>query len=384
MAFNFKLFFRLAYRTLFTTRGTNARLTPKRIFILLLLAVLYGAVEITNWLGFLLDSILFRGSREQAIREPVFVVGVPRSGTTFLHRLLARDEEQFTSMKFWEILFAPSIIQKKFYNTIGALDALCGSPFYRLIRALEKRSLRNLAKIHPISLFDAEEDGIILLHIFSSAFLGFVLPFLDDLWPYILLDPEMKDAAQRGKIMAFYRRCVQNHLYVFGREKRFLSKNPLFSAMVGSLNETFPDAKFICMARTPFETVPSAVSLLTFYFNTFLSPIEPCPFLDRQMKMIDCYYRYPLTRLDRMPAERQQVITYQALVTRPAQAVIEIYKSFGFELSPAYNKIIQREEEKARSYKSKHEYSLEKFNLSREQIVARYEDIFDRFGFEKA
>jgi hypothetical protein len=85
-----------------------------------------------------------------------------------------------------------------------------------------------------------------------------------------------------------------------------------------------------------------------------------------------------------MPPDRQQVITYQTLVTHPAQTVIGIYTSFGFEMSPFYNTIIQREEEKARSYKSKHEYSLEKFNLSREQIVALYEDIFDRFGFEKA
>ena len=304
------------------------------------------------------------------------------SGTTFLHRLLAGDEDQFTSMQFWEILFAPSIIQKKFYKALGAIDALCGSPLYRLISALEKRSVKNLAKIHPVSLFKTEEDGIILLHIFSSAFLVFPLPFLEELWPYLLLDMEM-DAQHRAKIMAFYKRCVQSHLYVFGREKRFLSKNPLFSAMVQSLNETFPDAKFICMMRTPFETVPSAISLLTYYLHTFLSPIEPCPFLESQMKMIDCYYRYPLTRLDKMAPDRQQVITYQALITRPAQAVIDIYKSFGFELSPAYNKIIQREEEKARSYKSKHEYSLEKFGLNREQIVTRYKDIFDRFGFEK-
>ena len=384
MAFNFKLFFRLAYRTLFHTRGTNARLTPKRIFIIVILAVLYFAAEILNWLCFLLDSILFRGSREQIIREPVFIVGVPRSGTTFLHRLLARDEDQFTSMKFWEILFAPSIIQKKFYKTIGALDALCGSPLHRLVRALEKRSVKNLAKIHPISLFEAEEDGIILLHIFSSAFLGFVLPFLDDLWPYIFLDLEMKDSAQRAKIMGFYRRCVQNHLYVFGKEKRFLSKNPLFSTMVGSLNETFSDAKFICMVRTPFETVPSAISLLTFYFNTFLSPIEPCPFLGQQLEMLSRYYRYPLARLAEMSPGQQRVITYQAMVTHPAQTVRDIYSSFGFAMSPAYTAIIQREEEKARSYRSKHEYSLEKFGLTREQVVTRYEDIFDRFGFEKA
>jgi omega-hydroxy-beta-dihydromenaquinone-9 sulfotransferase len=383
MTFNFKLFFRLAYRTLFHTRGTNARLTLKRVFVLLIFSVLYPAAEILNWLGFLLDSMLFRGYREQKVREPLFIVGVPRSGTTFLHRLLARDEEQFTSMKFWEILFAPSVIQKKFYAAIGSLDALIGSPLRRMISALEKRSLKNLTKIHPTGLFEAEEDGIILLHIFSSAFLGFVLPFLDDLWPYVLLDSELQDAARRKKIMAFYKRCVQNHLYVFGREKRFLSKNPLFSAMVGSLNDTFPDAKFICMVRTPFETVPSAISLLTFYFNTFLSPIEPCPFLDRQLEMVSCYYRYPLTLLDRMPPDRQQVLTYQTLVTHPAQTVTGIYTGFSFEMSPAFNRTIQREEEKARLYKSKHEYSLEKFNLSRAQIVARYEDIFDRFGFDK-
>jgi omega-hydroxy-beta-dihydromenaquinone-9 sulfotransferase len=383
MAFNFKLFFHLAYRALFTTRGTNARLTPKRIVVILLLAVLYGAVEITNWLGFLLDSILFRKSWNQTIREPVFIVGVPRSGTTFLHRLLARDVEQFTAMTFWEILFAPSIIQKKFYNVIGAFDALCGSPLYRLIGALEKRSFKNLAKIHPISLFEAEEDGMILLHIFSSAFLAFALPFLDDLWPYILLDLKMEDAAQRGKIMAFYKRCVQNHLYVFGKEKRFLSKNPTFSTMVGMLSETFPDAKFICMVRSPLETVPSALSLLTFYFNTFLSPIEPCPFLDRHLEMISCYYRYPLNRLDRMSPDRRQVISYPALISCPAQTVDEIYTRFGFSISPCYDLIIQREDEKARTYQSSHEYSVKQFDLSRRQIVARYEDIFDRFGFEK-
>jgi hypothetical protein len=184
--------------------------------------------------------------------------------------------------------------------------------------------------------------------------------------------------------MGFYRRCVQNHLYVFGREKRFLSKNPLFSTMVGSLNETFSDAKFICMVRTPFETVPSAISLLTFYFNTFLSPIEPCPFLGQQLEMLSRYYRYPLARLAEMSSGQQRVITYQVMVTHPAQTVRDIYSSFGFAMSPAYTAIIQREEEKARSYRSKHEYSLEKFGLTREQVVTRYEDIFDRFGFEKA
>lgn len=43
--------------------------------------------------------------------------------------------------------------------------------------------------------------------------------------------------------------------------------------------------------------------------------------------------------------------------------------------------ILQHEEGKARAYKSKHKYSLEQFGLTREAILAQYEDIFERFCF---
>ena len=77
MAFNFKLLFRLAYKALFASSGTHARLTPKRIFILLVAAFLYAAVEIANWIGFFLDRIFFPGYHRQEIRQPVFIIGVP-------------------------------------------------------------------------------------------------------------------------------------------------------------------------------------------------------------------------------------------------------------------------------------------------------------------
>jgi hypothetical protein len=44
---------------------------------------------------------------------------------------------------------------------------------------------------------------------------------------------------------------------------------------------------------------------------------------------------------------------------------------------------LQREEEKARRYASRHAYSLEQFGLRRDQLLQDYADIFDRFGFDK-
>jgi len=382
MLFNFKLLFRVAYRAVFDTRGTHARLTPKRLCALLIITLLYCTAEITSWIGFFLDSILFPGYRCQEVRQPVFIIGPPRSGTTFLQRVLAEDTGRFSSMKFWEIMFAPSVTQKKIFLSLGRFDSLCGSPLYRLVRKMEQRIFKGFSSFHPASLFEAEEDGMILLHIFSSATAFFVLPFAEELWPYFVFDQEI-DAAQKARIMQFYKRCVQNHLYVFGTDKIFLSKNPMFSTMVQSLDEAFPDAKFVYMARTPFETVPSTVSLVSYYFNTFMSPLEPYPYLEYQLEMLSRYYTYPLMKFEELPGSRQETIAYTMLVEKPEQTVTELYARFGITVRPAYAQALRKEQEKARRYKSAHAYSLAQFGLTPEAIVKRYETIFDRFSFDR-
>ena len=42
----------------------------------------------------------------------VFIIGPPRSGTTRMHKLMALDTKTFSSMKMWELFFAPAISQK--------------------------------------------------------------------------------------------------------------------------------------------------------------------------------------------------------------------------------------------------------------------------------
>ena len=382
MSFNFSLLFRVAYRTVFNTRGTHMRLTPKRIFSLLVISFIYCIIEAANWIGFLLDDILFPGYRRQQIRQPVFIIGPPRSGTTYLQRILAADETHFSSMKTWEILFAPSVTQKKIIKAFGQLDSLFGSPLYRLARAIDKRLYKKLSSIHPASLFEAEEDGMILLHIFSSATAFFVLPCTKDLWPYFLFDQEL-DAMHRARIMAFYKRCVQNHLYVFGADKQFLSKNPMFSTMIESLNGTFPDAKFVYMARTPLETVPSTASLMSYYFNCVMNPLEPHPFLEEQMEILLHYYTYPLTKFSALPPERHQIILYTSLIEQPAQTVFDLCSRFGFELPAVYAQQLHDKKGTAQQFKRSHDYSLEKFGLTRNAIIKKYEAVFDHFGFSK-
>ncbi|MBN2105857.1 MAG: sulfotransferase [Deltaproteobacteria bacterium] len=382
MYFNLKLLCTVLYRSFWKTRGTDAQLTPKRILVILILFPLYVVLELANWMGLWLDRLLFPGAGRLEVRAPVFIIGVQRSGTTFIHRLMDMDTTNFSSMKLWEIMFAPSVVQKKCFAALGKLDAALGSPLKKIVLKFEVRLFRGMADYHKNSFFAAEEDEFILVHIFASLFLITMFPFEDVFRPYFMFDQGL-DKKTRAAIMAFYKRCVQNHLYAFGRDKQFLSKNPFFSGMIQSINETFPDARFICMVRTPWESVPSAISMWSACFNFFISPTTALPLYGAQREIISHYYHYPLQQLPLLPPERQQSATYPDLVSQPARTVSDIYTRFGFTMTPEFMAALQKEQEKARRYESRHSYSLEQFGLSREQMLKEYGEIFDRFGFER-
>lgn len=382
MTYNFKLLFRLVSKSLLAGPDSNARLTPKRIGVILLLFPAYVLIEAAAWLGFLLDDLLFRSWRHVEVKEPLFILGLPRSGTTFLQRLLAKDQEKFTSMKFWEIAFAPSITQKKFWLALGKLDSLLGRPVKKLILSVENRMLAKLGRIHASGLFEAEEDEFILLHIFSTSFLTAVFPFEDDLRPLMRFDDDL-DPDCRARIMAFYKRCVQAHLFVFGRGRRYLSKNPSFSSKVVSLCETFSDANIVCMVRTPLEVLPSTISLLTSYYNLFMSPVEKYPQREFIYATMAHWYRHAVDSLKDRPAEQKLILTYGTLTENSDRAVRDLYERFGLCMTTTFDQILREESAKAQAYKSRHAYSLEQVGLKREDVIADFQDVFERFGFDR-
>jgi len=380
MVFNFRLLLRLVYKSLFCTRGTNARLTPKRLTVMLFLYPAYVLLETVHWLCFLLDDIFFSEYRSVDVKAPVFIVGAPRSGTTLLHRLLAGDEDTFTSMKMWEIFFAPSIVQKKVCIALGSLDNKLGNPVKNRIKSLEKRCFDHLAHMHHTSLFQPEEDELLLFHIFSTSLLFVVFPFADELGHFTRFD-ESLPAACRKRIMAFYKQCVQRHLFVFGRHKRFLSKNPSFTPKLQSLAETFPDANIIWLLRTPLEVVPSAVNLSAHFQNVYTTPREPYPLSTFVYTSIRHWYHYAASRLAEWKGGRIRAVYYTRLTRHPDHTLHDLYTTFGIEMNRQFQAMLQFEAKKVRRYKSRHSYCLEDTGFSHDRIVSDFRDIFSRFGF---
>lgn len=381
MAFDFRSFISLLYKSLFRSRGTNYRLTPKRAGLLALAFVLYSTVEVVTWLGFLSDQIFFTSYDEVKIKEPVFIVGNPRSGTTFLQRLLARDQETFLSMRTWEILLAPSITVRRVFWSLSRLDERLGQPLAHLLGMLEE-SWQEDNVVHRIALRAPEEDEYLLVHIFSTLKIWLYVGMLDEAERYTYFDSQMPDS-DKERILGFYKSCLQRHLYAHRQiDKHYLAKDPHFSPMVDTLYEHFPDAKIIYLARNPLDMIPSYISLKEDEWQLLGDPVEVYGSREYILDMAQHWYTYPLQRLERAPRDKAIIVNFNDLVNDAQTVVTEIYEQFGLELHPAFDELLAEATKRARQHESEHEYSLREMGLTREQIVDDYRQVFDRFDFD--
>jgi hypothetical protein len=375
--FQFRLFITAYLKSIFAYHQVGARFSVKHILFLVLFPIFFIPLEIVNRLCFLIDLLLFPGFRHIPVTSPVFITGFPRSGTTHLHRLLIKDG-QFTALKLWEILFAPAIIQKQFFRLIGRIDRRFGSPLYKKACAMEARLFAEARKMHHISHFEAEEDEMILIHIFASAFQTFMFPF-DEMGAFADFDNAVS-ARRRKAIMRFYKNCIRRHLYVFGRDKFYVSKNPAFSAKIKSIYETFPDARVVCMVRSPFEAVPSAVSWMSHNLRSFHDTANTYE-TERILDWISHWYTYPIRVLKAYPASAWAIETYDDLVSDPKNLVLNLYRRFGFSVSADFEATLDDAARRAGTYQSRHAYALEDMGLTPERVADQFDATFNEFGF---
>ncbi len=374
MVFNFRGFFQFTYRFLKSKRWSG-----RRLLVFIAFFVFFPLLQTFIWIGFLLDNLFYRGHRKQPVSQPVFITGMFRSGTTFLHRLMAQDVERFTTMAMWEILFAPSVTQRRIVN---ALAKPLSAPFNLLANRMEARWHKQNV-MHRVSMREPEEDEYLLLHIWSALTVGLSAGFLDEAMPYTYFDSQLPQR-DRQRIMGFYRRCVQRYLFAHrtSQNMSYLAKNPALCPKLQTLYEFFPDAKVIYLVRNPLEVIPSFLSMMQFTWRVLGAPAEGSELRDYLLDMARHWYDYPLQYLDKMPDESYVIVNYDELIRDPSDTVRKIYQRIGLPMSADFAQVLQREAEKARTYKSRHGYSLEKLGLDREQILEEFQDIFQRFGFD--
>jgi omega-hydroxy-beta-dihydromenaquinone-9 sulfotransferase len=361
---------------LFGAKKNEADLNPHRFRVLLLLGILYPLMKLFQVFTFFLDDIFFPGYRRQQVEKPIFLIGNFRSGTTLLQRLLARDQANFSGMKTWEIYLAPSISARKLLRGILILDKLIGGPIRNAIARYNTESLDTI-KMHKVGLYEPEEDVGLLLYIWSGLFTIFFFPEQRIDCPYVYYDRDLSERV-RLRQMKFYKKCVQKHLYMQGRPVFYISKNPSFSPMTGSLKMVFPDARFIYLLRDPREVLASEIGWFSFCWNYFNSTGHKYPYNDFVLDMAYAWYTYSLELLEQLPKEDYRIVRFHRLTSDLHGEVESIYRHFDLHMSQSFRNLLKHETDLARRYSNPDRKRLDQ--LLHEELGRGEDDILRRFA----
>jgi omega-hydroxy-beta-dihydromenaquinone-9 sulfotransferase len=376
MYFNYRLFFKAEYLMLF-----KMPFSIRRWFYVILFSVLFGIFLSLVFLGRALDNIFFPGFRRQPVKQPVFIIAPPRSGTTLVQNLFCLDEGHFCYLKMYQTIF-PCVCAQKFIKAIVRVDSWLGSPLIKLMEWCEKKWFGGWDEMHKMRLNQPEEDDALFLYAFASEAIFLLFPFVEELWQAGFPDALPPD--DRRKLMHYYRSCLQRHLYTNGPDKTLLSKATQSSGTLESLLEEFPDAKFVTIVRHPYRSVASHVSLFVPVWHAHSPDIaSDGPVAKSYAKLAVAWYKHLYAFRNKVKPENYYCIDYRDLVKDPSETITNVYNHFEWPVTDAFRDRLAKASQRQREFKSKHEYTLAEFGLSREWIQEELGEILDAYKLDR-
>lgn len=375
------MYFDFPYYRLVIVYVLTHKNTPNRGKMLFNLFFLVPLVSTVNFIFMALDYIFFPGLWRQSIKEPVFIVGHARSGTTMAHRLMSGDSERYSYFNFWEMFF-PSILQRKLVSAIGWIDkTLMNCRIKRSLEAWDKKTFDPIRHMHDGGLWKAEEDLFLMRTAFVTQQWALDLPISHEM-DIVHID-NLSERRRKGW-MRFYRACVKRQLYINGGDKNHLAKNPVMCGWLNAVLETFPDAKIVVMMRDPAKCIPSVLKLVETTWNDKGWKKEQ--YADAQRAMIESsfdMYTLPAQVLATHPNTPRSIVDYREITKAPKATLEKVYRDLGVEITPAYASFLEATQEKQKRHAPGFEYSIDNYDITLEDIVKRLEPFYDEYGWAR-
>ena len=375
--FDFGTFAR-KYALMLKSEGAPARVLAEATFRLAV-----WAVSQSTWA---LDEVVAPGWRRASGLGPLFVLGHQRSGTTFLHRLLAADVTHARALALHEML-VPAVSFQETLAIVDQIDRRLGRPLGERFEALEERAFGSMDSIHKLRLEAVEEDEFTLWAIFASVMVANDAPGsvehreLDELRHF-----EQWSQERRERVLGFYRDALARKLYRdhdnSGAPRWIVSKNPAFTQKICDLMSTFEDGRFIYLVRDPLQAIPSRLSMLQEIWRRRMPSFHDITAAQVETMLEDSFRTYLFAERDLalVPADRLLIVKHEVLRADPSGTVRQIYDHFGL---PGPDDALEAELARRQTVgaPAKRALTLEDFHLDEARIRRELAPVFERYGF---
>jgi hypothetical protein len=303
---------------------------------------------------------------DQPVERPIIVIGLPRSGTTILHRLLSRDLAKRSS-PFWEQVTPLAD---------GDPTAPQPDPDPRLTRMRQSLDMLDtvvpdLKLMHELTADEPDEDISLLIFAFAS---------LQFEWSYrVPAYSRWYQAFDHTEGYRYFRRVLQTLQWLRGGD-RWVLKAPQHLEQLKPLLSVFPDAILVQTHRDPAPAIVSLASLTTYGGRRYYDHPNPHAVGADMASIVERLLRKGVE--DRPEDDRRFVdIQFSDLIADPLGCVRRIYAAAGDTLSPEGEAAMQAWIDDNRQGKhGGHDYAAQDFGLDIGDLRRRLGFYQDRFA----
>ncbi len=314
----------------------------------------------------LLDTIFYPELWKMKIEKPVFIMGHPRSGTTFFQKQIY-STGQVTMFSTWEMAL-PSLLQRKFF-----------SPVIWILEKLNLDLVQSARKGHEIRLQEVEEDEGLFLHRLDTEMVTTFAPWLliDDEFSDIGFRLGWNDARENHRSLKFFRECLKRQILYTGKRQIVAKANPSVFRLE-SILDVFPDAKIVYIVRAPHKTMRSFMSFTNRFVEPVLSEKEQEEFFQKKYQWSVRLYHYFEDIKQHIPEQQLLVIPFDELTTDLHDALERFFKFTDIHPGKQFWQEFYQEENG--SHQKKHtNQPLESFGISHDDVEEDLGFIWKRY-----
>lgn len=321
------------------------------------------AFVLGNRLKIVADRKRFPAIADERIAKPLFVMGLPRSGTTLLQALLTAPPDARGTLH-WELL-NPSPPPER---------ARCESdPRIATAEAQVAGMSSELLRIHPFDARLPEECGRLFdMEVMNQGTFG---SFRVPSYLHWLLGHDFREA------YGWHRRCLQ-HFQHRHRGSHWVCKSNKHMFTMERLFETYPDLRLVWIHRDPATTMASLASFI-FNIRKVLKPdTDPCALGREWASLQELALQRTMLFRERHPHPDQFCdVHYGDLMRDPLSEIARIYRHFDMPFDDvARDAVTAWLAANPQDKHGRHRYGPAQFGLDAGQLRERFAAYIARFG----
>lgn len=309
--------------------------------------------------------------RDEKVEVAAVVVGLPRTGSTLMHRMLAASPGM-TAARWWEV-----------NNYVPFPGEAPGDPTPRIDAARAQldwmlEHAPDLMSIHPMSVDQPDEEVMIQGQLFSGT-----MPeaswFVPGYARWLMEHSRTRNYADlKEALQSLQWQDKSRH----GR--KWVLKTPGHLMALDAVIDTFPDAKIVMTHRDPVQTVPSYCSMMAslYHMVSTVPEAEIARFWKNRLKeLIDRFMKTRADTLAREPGSTRFIdVRFTDVMADPIAQGRRVLEQAGARVTPETTATMEEWlEENRRDARAPHKYSLEEFGLDRKNLEALFADYRQQF-----